>query len=833
MDAVHHSGRITRATRAVLLAADALVSAPDVDSVCREAVELARERLGLERCSLYLVEGECLRGTYGTDRLGLTSDERAMCIPKDKWPAPFRLESPVDARWGTFHGPHCEWRDGVGVQFSEGWTAWTLMAHLDSPAVGVLFNDAALSGARLDPRRQGMVAVFCSFLANIIQRKRAEIAQASSERCERKRRETLEEVLALGKSISQAEDPRSCLLRIHEGVRTALGFDCAGIWLYDAADDAYHGTFGTDRAGRLVEEWDLAITGSGAQRFKAVNQEPGGFHHTADYAREFAPGPEDPMAGVRHHVMLSLWAGELPVGVLCAHQLSPGRPITDEQLEGIRLLAGYAGVGIVQARLIEETRRLYAAESQRRRLLERVQEFGQQITILTDWEACLRRVHRTVESQLGFGRAAVLLYDAESDRFTEGIGTTREGAVRETGSMALAGAEVAALRAALNSPSGFLFTPDFQTTFSPAPGDPMGGVGEHAIVALRAGGQPIGVLRVDNLPTGRAMAVEQLEALRLFAGYASIALENARLVQALREAEQRGRAFQDLGKRLNAATSPDEAARIVLGVADDLIGWDACWLELWNPQEALNHTVIMMDVVDGRRQEVPPPFTDEAASLRARQASENPPVLLLREPANLRITELPFGDISRASASIMIVPIRSSQRTVGVLSIQSYELQAYLHEDLETLQALADYCGDALERTSLEKMRRDLEEQLLQAQKMEAVGRLAGGVAHDFNNMLAVINGYSHLLLDQPEVPLLVRGPLEEIGKAGDRAAALTQQLLAFARRQVITLQQLDLNRVVTDAGRMLGRLIGEDIELVVSCDSAPVEVEADIAQMQ
>src|SRR5207247_415279 len=99
-----------------------------------------------------------------------------------------------------------------------------------------------------------------------------------------------------------------------------------------------------------------------------------------------------------------------------------------------------------------------------------------------------------------------------------------------------------------------------------------------------------GVLCVDNLLTGRPMAPEQLEALRLFASYASIALENARLVQALREAEQRGHAFQELGRRLNAATSPHEAARIALAVADDLLGWDACWLELWNPQEALNHT---------------------------------------------------------------------------------------------------------------------------------------------------------------------------------------------------------------------------------------------------
>jgi two-component system, cell cycle sensor histidine kinase and response regulator CckA len=120
---------------------------------------------------------------------------------------------------------------------------------------------------------------------------------------------------------------------------------------------------------------------------------------------------------------------------------------------------------------------------------------------------------------------------------------------------------------------------------------------------------------------------------------------------------------------------------------------------------------------------------------------------------------------------------------------------------------------DITERLSLEK-------QFLQAQKMEAVGRLAGGVAHDFNNALGVITGYSQLLaptlkLDDPR-----RKQVEEIGKAGRRAASLTRQLLAFSRKQVIQPVLLDLNSVVTDIDKMLRRLIGEDIDLTLVRDS-------------
>jgi two-component system, cell cycle sensor histidine kinase and response regulator CckA len=129
--------------------------------------------------------------------------------------------------------------------------------------------------------------------------------------------------------------------------------------------------------------------------------------------------------------------------------------------------------------------------------------------------------------------------------------------------------------------------------------------------------------------------------------------------------------------------------------------------------------------------------------------------------------------------------------------------------------------------------RLQLEEQLLQAQKMEAVGRLAGGIAHDFNNLLTAITGYSDLTLRRliPENPL--RFNIEEIKKASDRAASLTRQLLAFSRKQVLKPKVLDLNAVVSDMEKMLRRLIGEDIELRTALDSELGRVKADPGQIE
>ena len=129
--------------------------------------------------------------------------------------------------------------------------------------------------------------------------------------------------------------------------------------------------------------------------------------------------------------------------------------------------------------------------------------------------------------------------------------------------------------------------------------------------------------------------------------------------------------------------------------------------------------------------------------------------------------------------------------------------------------------------------RKTLEQHLRQAAKMEAIGRLAGGVAHDFNNLLTVIKGYSELVLGRLNSDDPMRGPLNEIAKAGSRAASLTHQLLAFSRQQVLAPRVLELNDVVAGVGEMLHRLIGEDINLVMVLDPILGRVKADRGQIE
>jgi two-component system cell cycle sensor histidine kinase/response regulator CckA len=129
--------------------------------------------------------------------------------------------------------------------------------------------------------------------------------------------------------------------------------------------------------------------------------------------------------------------------------------------------------------------------------------------------------------------------------------------------------------------------------------------------------------------------------------------------------------------------------------------------------------------------------------------------------------------------------------------------------------------------------RKSLQEQFYQSQKMEAVGRLAGGVAHDFNNLLTAIIGYSDIALEQLPLQSETRHAIQEIKKSGERAALLTRQLLAFSRQQVLSPQLLDLNQVVLEVSHLLRRLIGEDIELVTVPRLPLGRVKADPTQLE
>ena len=179
-------------------------------------------------------------------------------------------------------------------------------------------------------------------------------------------------------------------------------------------------------------------------------------------------------------------------------------------------------------------------------------------------------------------------------------------------------------------------------------------------------------------------------------------------------------------------------------------------------------------------------------------------------------------------------PILVGNEIEGVIEFFSRQVRQPDDELLRMVEDIGLKIGQFGERARTEGVLRETEAQLRQAQKMEAVGRLAGGMAHDFNNLLTVIRGYSELILGRLGPADAMRKDIEEVKKAADRASGLTRQLLAFSRRQFIAAKVLDLNALVGNMDGMLRRLIGEDIvELSLELDASAGSIKADPGQVE
>jgi signal transduction histidine kinase len=204
--------------------------------------------------------------------------------------------------------------------------------------------------------------------------------------------------------------------------------------------------------------------------------------------------------------------------------------------------------------------------------------------------------------------------------------------------------------------------------------------------------------------------------------------------------------------------------------------------------------------------------------------------LILNRLLNKRITELSKGVEILGAGNLEYRIDAQGDDELSALALGTNEMADKLkmsHTSVENLQQ------EIAAHKQVEQEKEKLQAELQQAMKMEAVGRLAGGVAHDFNNLLTVIMGYSELLLQKVGKKSPMHGEVEEIKRAGERAASLTQQLLAFSRKQIIEPKVVHLDHLVAEMNKMLKRLIGEDIALQATTGKSLESVKVDTGQFQ
>jgi two-component system, cell cycle sensor histidine kinase and response regulator CckA len=424
--------------------------------------------------------------------------------------------------------------------------------------------------------------------------------------------------------------------------------------------------------------------------------------------------------------------------------------------------------------------------------------------------------------------------------------------------------------------------------------------------------------------------------------------------------DERHKVFTTLGRRLSSARHPLEAARVLSDITRNLFAWDVFLLELYSAETDQVDPILIMDTVDGCLVVFDDQKPSKPSSLERRILEGGPELVLRKPPVTFSDGTRAIGDTSRPSASLMFAQIRDEMGVCGLISVQRYDVDAYGQVDLETLQALAEFCGEALVRIRAQEELRQSEErfraifehavvgisqtsvegrfltanlelarmlgyssakeligaihsireqvyvdgdlragflkqiaqdglvrgfemearrsdgsttwiavsaravrdadhqivyiqsvveeiaarkraeselerlrsQLLHIQRLESVGQLAAGVAHDFNNILTIIQGYTSLLQGSDE-NLDKADCLERIADASRRAANLTRHLLSFSRRQARDLQEVDLIQLLEGLIPVLQRTIPENIAIRVEKETSDAILHADPAMLE
>ncbi len=321
------------------------------------------------------------------------------------------------------------------------------------------------------------------------------------------------------------------------------------------------------------------------------------------------------------------------------------------------------------------------------------------------------------------------------------------------------------------------------------PCNPRSDIRSAISVPLQIAGKLIGIINIGTVTGARPFTTGQMKALTILASTAAAALENAALHTQVLQAEENYRSiFDNAVEGIFQSTLEGRFKKVNQSLAR-ILGYDS-------PDE-------LMDSIK-----------DIASQLHVDTNSQAEAAMLLEDRGVLQGFE--FEAFRKDGSKIWLCENKRSVR-------DSNNVELYREGTLE----------DITERKRAEEALRQSEEQLRQSQKLEAVGQLAGGIAHDFNNLLTIISGYSDLALRNLDKDNPIRTNIEEIRRAGQRAATLTRQLLAFSRKQVLQPKVLRLNRIVADVEKMLRRLIGEDIDLLTLLEPSLGQIKADPGQIE
>jgi PAS domain S-box-containing protein len=533
--------------------------------------------------------------------------------------------------------------------------------------------------------------------------------------------------------------------------------------------------------------------GAGLVAVAARERQPAQSPNVLDDPRVWlTPELRERIAGATYRAALSapLVVNDRVVGALSVGD-DTGRVYDDDDVRLVQALADQAARALENARLYEEA-------DARRREAEELAQVASVINASLDVTTVLPRVLEAARRLTGADLSRLALRDPARDvmvsRFAHGTHVEYADIRRGQGLGGVAWATFRAVRS-----DDRRTDPRVDAEALDMPG--TSGVHATVVVPIVVGGLVEGLLYVANR-SARVFDDHHEEVLQRLADQAAIAMHNARL-------------FADEQAALAAAQAAAQALReseAVLQRAME-VGQIGSWTSGPGIDLEWSHEICRIFGLDPSQA----PRTREEFLARVHP------------------DDVEKINAAREEALATGQPLRLDHRIVWPDgTVRWVHERADLQRDAQgRLVRVIGVVQDITDRKQAEEALKAAEEQLRQSQKMDAIGRLAGGVAHDFNNLLSIITGRSGLLLSNAALGTAARRDVDLIHKAADRAAGLTRQLLAFSRNQMLQPKVLDLNTVVANMARMLRRVIGEDVDLVIVARPGLARINADPGRIE
>jgi GAF domain-containing protein/ActR/RegA family two-component response regulator len=505
-----------------------------------------------------------------------------------------------------------------------------------------------------------------------------------------------------------------------------------------------------------------------------------------------------------------------------------GRTFSDDDIRLARTFADHAAMALENARLLEDA-------TQRRREAELVASLAQQINASLDLDAILARVSEAARDLCRADLAWIALSDRDTGamllRHWPGArGSGYEGIRIEPGKGI--GGQVLL--------TGRPFRTDDYAEDPRIAKDYLGIVDQEGIVTalvvpIQTEGRIEGLLYAENRTPHPFTPQDEAILVRL-AEHAAIAIGNGRLLADQKTRQARLEALLDVSSQLAQIQPVESLLDAITRACGQVLATSSVGFRLVEGDD-----LVIAGTWGDAREAMPTARLKIGESLSGLVAASGAPLVVNDVRDDPRVIPAHRETINRLGYRAWLgVPVKIGERVIGVFSARTRREGGFSKEDQAVATAFASQAAAALENSRLfQEVRQAYTEvsraqgDLMQAQKMEAIGRLAGGMAHDFNNLLTVVHGRSEILLRRLGADPKSRSDVEAIQHTAVRAAALTRQLLAFSRKQVLQPMVLSLNSAVTDAAAMFRRLIGEDINLVVIPGAGLDRVKADPTQLE